>query len=52
MFTPGKMFKCLSSATESLRNLGKISVSQGISCMLKIERKRAENPMTDLFLMN
>lgn len=46
------MFKCLRSATESLRNLGKISVSQGMSYMLKIERKRAENPMTNLFLMN
>lgn len=52
LFTPGTMFKCLRSATESLRNLGKISVSQGMSYMLKIERKRAENPMTDLFLMN
>lgn len=46
------MFRCLRSATESLRNLGKISVSLGMSYILKIEGIRAENPVTGLFLIN
>lgn len=46
------MFRCLRSATESLRNLGKISVSLGMSYILKIGGIRTENPVTGLFLMN